>query len=157
MQTARTRGELRWDRDAYALWERLYSDMAAERDDLVGSLTARAEAQTLRLSLLYALLDGATEVRAEHLRAAYAVWSYCAQSVDYIFGAADPVRRHAERILLELRARDGMTRTAISDLLYHKVNAKDIDAALELLNAHSLAKSERHPTAGRPLEIWRAC
>ena len=36
---------------------------------------ARAEAQTLRLALIYALLDGAREIDLVHIQVALAVWS----------------------------------------------------------------------------------
>ena len=51
-------------------------------------ITARAEAQLLRLSVLYAVLDGTNVVDVEHLDAAWALWSYCEQSAFYIWGDA---------------------------------------------------------------------
>lgn len=159
VQTARTQGRLRWDREAADLWTALYAAMAEERDDLVGSVTARGEAQTLRLSLLYALLDGASVVRAEHLRAAYAVWRYCAASAAFIFSDADPVRKMAEDLLRTLRSKapEGLPRTAMHDTFSRNEPAERIDAALKLLTAHGLARADRHQTGGRPSEIWRAC
>ena len=60
---------------------------------MVGALTSLAEAQVLRLSLIYALLDGERLVRVPHLLAALSVWDYCETSVKYIFGQTlgDPV------------------------------------------------------------------
>jgi hypothetical protein len=55
---------------------------------LVGTLLARAEAQVLRLSMLYALLDGTATIRTEHLYAALALWEYVEASVTYIFGTS---------------------------------------------------------------------
>ena len=40
----------------------------------VGAITGRAEAQTLRLSLLYALMDASRVIRCEHILAASAIW-----------------------------------------------------------------------------------
>ena len=37
-----------------------------------------AQAQTLRLALIYALLDGAREIDHVHIQAALAMWTYCA-------------------------------------------------------------------------------
>ncbi|MEO8628071.1 MAG: hypothetical protein ABI612_08205 [Betaproteobacteria bacterium] len=54
----------------------------------MGAVTNRAEAVTLRLALIYALLDGDVVIgAAEHLRAALAVWHYCEQSARLIFGS----------------------------------------------------------------------
>ncbi len=36
-------------------------------DGLTGALTARAEAHSMRLALIYALLDGASSIKVEHL------------------------------------------------------------------------------------------
>jgi hypothetical protein len=38
-------------------WSRIYSDLSAGRDGMIGALVARSDAYTLRLALLYALLD----------------------------------------------------------------------------------------------------
>ena len=56
------------------LWRGIYENHSAERDRLVGALLARAEAQVLRLSMIYALLDGAAVITPTHLTAALALW-----------------------------------------------------------------------------------
>lgn len=59
LSEARKIGLLQRDPAARTLWADLYDRMADdERDGLVGAVTARAEPQTLRLSVTYALLDG---------------------------------------------------------------------------------------------------
>ena len=85
------------------MWEAVYSELTAERPGMFGSITARADAHTLRFSLLYALLDGAAAIRRPHLEAALAVWQYAEDSARFIFGDAtgDPI---ADRILSALRA-----------------------------------------------------
>ena len=50
--------------EARALWHQLYPELTAERPGLFGAVVGRGEAQTLRLSMLYALLDGVGMVRA---------------------------------------------------------------------------------------------
>src|SRR5262249_49589986 len=44
-------------KDAEKRWEAIYTELAEEQPGLLGAMTARAEAQVLRLSCLYALLD----------------------------------------------------------------------------------------------------
>src|ERR1019366_7203531 len=62
------------------------SRLSAGRPGLAGAMSARAEAQTLRIALIYAILDGCNNVDIPHLRAALEVWRYCQDSVDYCFG-----------------------------------------------------------------------
>ena len=71
--------------EAKAIWHAVYDDLSEGKPGLVGALTARAEAQVLRLQCLYALLDGSDTIRAEHLTAALALWRYCEASVHFIF------------------------------------------------------------------------
>ena len=44
--------------EAQQLWHELYPVLTAERPGRFGMATSRAEAQTLRLSMIYAVLDG---------------------------------------------------------------------------------------------------
>lgn len=75
------------DKAARDYWARtLYTKLEADVKGLVGSLTSRASAHVLRLSLLYALLDCSDHIRKEHLQAAEALWKYCSDSVHVIFG-----------------------------------------------------------------------
>ena len=78
-----------WDEEAGALWDADYQALTEEKPGAYGAATQRAHAQTLRLSLLYALLDGSGLIRAEHLRAALAVWKYCEASAKRIFGGGE--------------------------------------------------------------------
>jgi Protein of unknown function (DUF3987) len=66
-------------------WEAIYPHLSAEQAGLLGAITARAEAQTIRLALIYCLLDGKDQIDVEHLRAAIAVWEYCETSAARIF------------------------------------------------------------------------
>jgi hypothetical protein len=85
VEKAKRRGLLQRNDAANALWEIEYPRLTGERDGMKGALCGRAEAHVLRLSLLYALLDSAGEIRVEHLRAALAFWNYCEASIEFIF------------------------------------------------------------------------
>lgn len=152
---ARSRDLVRRDEEARALWADVYPDLSEGRPGLFGAVTARAEAQVLRLSLLYALLDHAPAIRAAHLHAALAVWDYSEASARYIFGDAtgDPI---ADRILRELRTTGPLTQSEIVDLFKRHVRQGLIDRALETLDGARLAGSEREETGGRPRTVWRA-
>jgi hypothetical protein len=151
------------DSEAADLWGRdshpdrgVYATLSRERYGLAGAATARAHAQVLRLSLLYAVLDGADEIRREHLDAALAVWEYSEASARYIFGdvLGDPT---ADEILKALRAAaTGLTRTDIRDHFRRNKQEGEITRALYLLHQKGLARFERQETGGRPIERWVA-
>jgi hypothetical protein len=151
------------DAEAADLWGRdshpdrgVYAQLSRERYGLAGAATARAHAQVLRLSLLYAVLDGAEEIRREHLDAALAVWRYCEDSARYVFGDAlgDPT---ADAILKALRtAEPGLTRTDLRDHFHRRKQEGEITRALLLLHQKGLARFERQDTGGRPVERWFA-
>ena len=97
-------------------WEHVYPELAEGQPGLYGAVTGRAEAQVIRLALIYALLDGKSNISPDHLRAALAIWDYADESARYIFGSAtgDPVQ---DTILSSLQSEpDGLSRTDISRL-----------------------------------------
>ena len=83
-------------------WEQWYNAVPDEIG-LLAAVTARAEAQVLRLSLIYALLAPAPFIDVHHLRAAGAVWDYAHASARYVFGESLGDNK-AERLLEEARA-----------------------------------------------------
>ena len=58
---------------ALDLWKAIYPDLSQEHTGLAGGIINRAEAQTLRLALIYALLDGQGHIAETHLHAALAM------------------------------------------------------------------------------------
>lgn len=154
IENARKIDELKRDEEAKQLWARVYPELSEGKPGLFGAVTARAEAQVLRLSVLYAALDGASEIRPPHLLAALAVWDYCEASARYIFGDAlgDPA---ADRIQDALRQSPaGMTRTNIYQLFSKHTPAARIEQALRLLQSSGRVRRESRDTEGRPVEIW---
>ena len=80
--------------DAREVWEHVYATLSQGKPALLGAILGRAEAQTVRLALIYALLDGSDHIGVEHLNAALSVWSFCESSAAYIFsGVAGKNRR----------------------------------------------------------------
>ena len=153
---ARNVDELQRDDPARARWAEIYADLSEDRPGLVGSLTARAEPQVMRMACLYALLDQSDVVRVDHLEAALAVWTYADASVRFIFGDAlgHPLADRLSRALREHAA--GLTRTEIRDLLGRHGKQADIDDALALLVREGRARMERRETEGRPAQVWHA-
>ena len=70
-------GEIKRTDAAREFWHRIYPDLSAGAHGLSGAVISRAEAQTMRLALLYALLDQSETIQVEHLRAALALWRCC--------------------------------------------------------------------------------
>jgi hypothetical protein len=147
---------LGWGKSAVPIWREVYSDLSKGQPGLTGSVTSRAEAQVLRLALIYALLDGADNLEEPHLRAALEVWRYCDQSVAIIFGnsTGDPLADEIHRMLVA--SPNGLTRAGIYDLLGRHRNRDEIGQALATLLQRGLARSETKPTGGRPEERWFA-
>jgi hypothetical protein len=140
-----------------AAWAAVYEELSADKPGLLGSITARAEAQVVRLMMVYALMNKEAQVSTEHLKAASAFWEYCAASAAHIFGSSlgDPV---ADELLQALQQAGGagMSRTAISDLFGRNRTKDRIGAALALLLKRGKAKGEMQTTGGRAAEIWFA-
>jgi hypothetical protein len=159
IEHAKDVGRVTMTEDARQEWAAVYEDLSADQPGLLGAITARAEAQVIRLALIYALLDCSAQVQisVKHLDAAIAVWEYCEASAARIFGNAlgDPV---ADEVLRALRhaGKDGMTRTAIRDLFGRHRSADRIGQALALLLTSGRARMESKTTAGRPSELWFA-
>jgi hypothetical protein len=152
---ARGAGEMRRDEEARGVWATVYEDLSEGKAGLLGSVTSRAEAQVLRLSIIFALLDCSTLIRVEHLRAALAVWDYCMASARYVFGDALGIPE-ADEILCALRvAPDGLTRSDVSALFGRHKGKGQIENALSLLKERGLAHADIVETNGRPVEIWR--
>ena len=153
----RQREELRRDDDARSVWYAVYHDLSEGGPGLAGAVTSRAEAQTMRLALLYALMDGADCIRRDHLIAALALWEYVEASARYVFGDSlgDPI---ADDILRALKnAAQGLTRTELRELFQRHQSSERVGQALALLLRHHRARTETHTdTGGRPAERWYA-
>jgi hypothetical protein len=135
-------------------WDAGYPELSAGVLGLFGQATQRAEAQVLRIAVLYAMLDCSPVIDLVHLEAALAVWRYCNDSARWIFGGrtGDP---QADTIVAALRISGELTRTQISDLFHRNVRADKISEALSLLLKGGLAVMEQRGAGVRTTEIWR--
>jgi hypothetical protein len=119
------------------------------------AVIGRAEAQVMRLSAIYALLDKSRVIRPEHHEAAMALWRYCEQSARWIFGTSTG-DRNADKILTALRhASNGMTKTEISgDVFNRHASSIEIDEALRLLHGVKMVSYKMESTTGAPTQRW---
>ena len=155
LKFAQTAGEIQRDPEARAAWAQIYTELSEGKPGLLGAMIARAEAQVLRLSCLYAILDCSNVVKLEHLKAALAVWDYCEASAKFIFGEALG-DRSADELLAAIRQAgpEGMTRTGISDYFKRHKSTSEINRVLTQLVNLGLIKRETRDTGGRPVETW---
>jgi hypothetical protein len=155
---ASTVGEVQRGADARRIWKEVYPALSEGKLGLLGATTSRAEAQVMRLAMLYALLDESAEIDAAHLLAGLAVWQYAEQSARYIFGSAlgDPV---ADELLRLIRAHrdEGVTRNDMREHFSRNKAAEEVGRALKVLRDSGLAFSREIPTGGRPAERWFPC
>lgn len=141
---------LRRTPEADAMWVTMYSTMSAAPDGQAGQLTARAEAHLLRLSLLYALIDGCEAIDVQHLSAAWELYRYCHQSV---LALGEQIKPDVEQRLLDAlrEAGDaGLTGTQQRDLFGRHLSGQKLDSARQRLEAAGLAVTREISTDGRP-------
>lgn len=150
---ARTVQMVAWAPDAAQRWADAYPQLSEGKPGLLGQVTARAEAQTIRLALVCALLDKSAEIRLEHLSAALELWRYCSDSAAFIFGASlgNPL---ADAILEVLRTHpEGMTRTEVNNHFQRNKTKAALDAAIAVAQRNGSLRIEKRETAGRAAEF----
>jgi hypothetical protein len=153
LELAKHMGTLQRDDQSRSVWAELYPELSSDRLELFGNITNRAEAQVLRLSVLYAALDGAQCVRLPHLEAALAVWQYAESSARWIFG--DQIGDEVADRILDALAHGEMDRTALYYLFGKHVNSERISTVLTMLHSIGRVKMEvRESDGGRPREVW---
>jgi hypothetical protein len=158
LEVARSRGRLHRDAGGGARWNELYFQMAEdEPGGIFGAVTSRDEAQCLRLSVTYALLDRAKHIGVEHVEAAWAVWQYCRQSAAYIFGD-NLGDEKADRLYGALRAAGeaGMTIQQQRALFGNHIPSERLASIRALLQERGLTREVQEQTGGRPRTITRA-
>jgi Protein of unknown function (DUF3987) len=145
--------EMRMSNSAADHWANVYSELTQDYPGILGAVTARAEAQTLRLALTYALLDGADRIDLEHLESALAIWRYAADSAAYLFGEAelDPIARS----ILEALDAGPKTQTEIRDLFARHIPAPRLAQVLTDLQERGRITLQEEKTGGRPRKVWR--
>jgi hypothetical protein len=153
---AQAAGEIRLNPDARELWHHAYRQLTEPHPGIVGQITARAEAHTIRLALLYTLTDGQRQISPQHLTAALALHDYAARSAAWALTGAtgQPLAEQIHAALTNSPA--GLTRSQISNTLKHNQPAGHIDHALHALQDAGRATVTQTATGGRPAQLWTA-
>jgi hypothetical protein len=156
LEFAKGSHEIHRDEEAAAMWRSVYPALSEGKPGLLGAVVGRSEAQVVRLSLIYALLDLSVVIRAEHLAAALAVWDYAEASAQFIFGDSLGYPE-ADRLLAALRAApEGLSRSEISAVFGRHRRESEIESALRALHESGLAEPHSVETQGRAREVWVA-
>ena len=155
---ARTFGAMTRTAAATALWADLYAALSeSESEGIYGALVARGEAQVLRLSMVYALLDGMAEIGVEHLRAAYALWQYCEASCQRLFGEVKEMPPLQKKLLQIITAEPGISRKGLHKATNgHFPTEVLADALAGLRDAQQITIRRYQPPRGRPAECYYA-
>jgi len=135
-------------------WREIYLDLATRTSGgLLAAITSRAEAQVLRLSMIFALAAGSAIIEPDHLEAALAVWRYCEASAAMIFGSSTGATLD-DRILSAITGSPGISRRDLHRHLGNHTPGAELVAALARLRDAGLAHETRESTGGRPAECW---
>lgn len=157
VEANRDKGEVGFDQDAAKIWEQIYLRVSVDGDGKYDVITARAEAQIIRLALVYAMLDGTDLIGKDHLAAALSAWQYCVDSARFIFGAeadANDDKPLAERVLHALGEGEKSTKDLHKALSGHASGSK-LRSSLQYLEVrNAIVRTEIAETGGRPKTIW---
>jgi hypothetical protein len=150
---ARGIGRVKRSPAANRLWESVYHELTTPvGSDLLAAVLSRGEAQTLRLSLLMALVAKRETIEADDLAAALDLWRYAVASARVVFGQVhDPL---FEKIVAAVNERPGITRTGLHQRLGWKLGSPELVAALARVQAAGMIHHRRIETRGRPSEQW---
>lgn len=129
--------------------DQYYEKLSRSRPGLLGAVTNRAEAQTLRLAMVYCLLDGKTSIELPHLEAALAFWDYCEQSANFIFYSKG--RDKTAKMITEALQNGPMTGTDMHSLFSNNLTKARLESALsELLVSGRIVKTKKQGKMGAP-------
>lgn len=157
LAAARRTGQVRLSTRARQAWTDAYQRLAQPQPGIAGAISARAEAHTIRLALIYTLLDNTRQIQPAHLTAALALWDYAQRSATWALErtAGDPLAQQIHAALKHALP-DGLTRTQLRDLLHRNPTTQQLDQALAELAHDGKISSQRVLTAGRPAQLWTA-
>ncbi len=158
LRTNTDRGDIPLNSEAKKLWGEVYPLLTQEKPGLAGAISSRAETNTIRLALIYALLDTATEVEKTHLQSALALWDYCEQSVQFIFGEVDAGSTE-RRILEAMREKGQLDTRGLYDIFSRNISKRHLEDALASLiaSARIVVETQKSGNRGRPKKIFSLC
>ncbi len=156
IDAARKISRLTRSAEAREFWHSVYPKLTADRAGNFGAITSRAEAHVLRLSMIYALLDGRSQIELAHLKAAFECWRYCQDSALHIWGdfAKDGIAERI-RIALKVAGEGGLTRSQLYDALGGRITADEFSPEIRKMVSGGEVRELFKATAGRPVTIYK--
>jgi 5S rRNA maturation endonuclease (ribonuclease M5) len=138
---------------AEELWAEMYHELANDEvGGMVGAVTARAEANLLRLSLVYTLTDDTNPsvIEPKHLIAARAMWDYVAQSAEQLFGGLSG-NDDADKLFaaVEAAGSKGLTGTEQQKLFGRHKDSNQLQHLRDSLKRQGKVVTTAVPTSGR--------
>jgi hypothetical protein len=145
-----------FNEEALKEWDIVYHMLAQkEPEGFMNQILGRAEAQIVRVSSLYAALDGSLSIKPEHLGAAVAIWDYAEKSAEHIFGDRDDSST-VNRVFQHIKDNPmGLDKTGINSLFSGKVRSAEINESTEKLLAQGKIEMLTEQTSGRDRTIFR--
>lgn len=127
--------------------------LAALLDAIEQDSHSRAEAQTLRLSMIYASLDQSDTILQEHLESGLAMWRYCEKSAQFIFSGheIDPKKN---RIIAALK-KGPRTTTELHKLFCGHLKKDELNKMLRELQINARIEILKEKTKGKPRTLFR--
>jgi len=142
--------------EARNLWHEVYRKLTADRAGNFGAVTSRAEAHVLRLSMIYTLLDGKSQIELCHLKAALECWRYCQDSALYIWGdfTQGGLVKKISDALTDAGAH-GLTRSQLNNALGGRIPADEFVPELEKMISKNEVVQFFKDTGGRRATIYK--
>lgn len=151
---ASTIGRMERSEAAKELWRKVYAELVEEKTGLYDAATSRAEAHVLRLSMIFALLDGQATIDVQHLQAALAVWEYCDDSAQLIFEENNKQGRTQKRFVKLVQENPGIMRTELFDRFSHTMTADEKQKIVDHAKAQGKIVSIQTIVNGRQAELF---
>ena len=153
-KTAAT-GEMELSEEARGTYIDWYKRREANAEDLherVAMATARGVPNLLRISMVFAALDGGLVIDTSHLEAAMAIVDNSHASAHRLLA---PGRTGLDAQILDKLKNGQLSRTQLSNAFHRHVTAEQLDEAIAPLMDAGLMERATEPTAGRPVDYYR--
>jgi hypothetical protein len=156
IDAARKVGRMMRSEEARRLWHEVYPKLSGDRPGNFGAITSRAEAHVLRLSMIYALLDGSPQIELAHLKAALECWRYCQDSALYIWGDFTQCSISEKiRVALAAAGGNGLMRSQLNDALGGRITADEFSPELGKMISKGEVIQCFKETQGRRATIYK--
>lgn len=141
-------------REARGLWADVYPALSRDHHGLVGAVINRAEAQVIRLSMIFALQDAQGAIDARHIESALAVWQYCEDSARFIF-AGRGVNPDANKLFTLIKEKRKADASAVYKHFQGHITKPALERAVNELTSQGRIDVAQEATGGRPKTVFK--